>query len=47
MIDGAGYKWTNTKGILTPMPNPTAEGNYASGVGHSGNGYAKITYVGP
>ena len=45
MIDGAGYKWTNTKGALQAMPNPSG-GNYASGVGHSGNGYAKITWLG-
>ena len=45
MIDGAGYKWTNTKGALQAMPNPSG-GNYASGVGHSGNGYARITYLG-
>ena len=45
IIDGAGYSWTNTKGSLELMPNPTG-GNYASGVGHSGNGYAKITYLG-
>ena len=45
MIDGAGYKWTNTKGSLQAMPNPSG-GNYASGVGHSGNGYARITYLG-
>ena len=45
MIDGKGYKWTNTKGALQAMPNPSG-GNYASGVGHSGNGYARITYLG-
>ncbi|MBQ2638957.1 hypothetical protein IJF91_02745 [Candidatus Saccharibacteria bacterium] len=45
MIDGAGYAWTNTKGSLQQMPNPSG-GYYASGVGHSGNGYAKITYLG-
>ena len=45
MIDGAGYKWTNTKGSLQAMPNPSG-GSYASGVGHSGNGYARITYLG-
>ena len=44
MIDGQGYKWTNTKGSRQQIPNPTG-GNYASGVGHSGNGYAKITLV--
>ena len=45
MIDGAGYKWTNTKGSLQQMPNPNG-GYYASGVGHTGNGYARITYLG-
>ena len=44
MIDGAGYAWTNTKGALQQMPNPSG-GYYASGVGHSGNGYARITYL--
>ena len=42
MIDGNGYKWTNTKGSLEQMPNPSG-GYYASGKGHSGNGYARIT----
>jgi len=42
MIDGAGYAWTNVKGALQPMPNP-AGGYYASGVGHTGNGAARIT----
>ncbi|MBR1874943.1 hypothetical protein IJ798_00995 [Candidatus Saccharibacteria bacterium] len=46
MIDGAGYKWTTSKQGLQQMPNPNG-GYYASGVGHSGNGYAKITYLGP
>ena len=45
MIDGAGYAWTNTKGSLQQMPNPSG-GYYASGVGHSGNGYARITWLG-
>ena len=45
MIDGAGYRWTNTKGSLQQMPNPSG-GYYASGVGHSGNGYARITWLG-
>ena len=44
MIDGAGYKWTNTKGSLTLMPNPSG-GYYESGKGHTGNGYARITLV--
>ena len=45
MIDGAGYSWTNTKGSLEQMPNPSG-GYYASGTGHTGNGYARITYLG-
>ena len=45
MIDGIGYSWTNTKGSLEQMPNPLG-GYYSSGSGHSGNGYAKITYLG-
>ena len=45
MIDGAGYKWTNTKGSLQAMPNPSG-GNYTSGAGRTGNGYARFTYLG-
>lgn len=48
MIDGAGYTWTNSKASTAGtnlMPNP-AGGTYASGVGHTGNGYARITYIG-
>ncbi|MBQ6449616.1 hypothetical protein IJJ08_01800 [bacterium] len=46
MIDGASYTWTNTKGELTPMPDPTSVGNYyVSGVGHTGNGVARITQL--
>ena len=45
MIDGAGYKWTTSKQGLQQMPNPNG-GYYASGVGHSGNGAARITYLG-
>lgn len=45
MIDGAGYAWTNVKGGLELMPKPDG-GTYASKVGHSGNGVAKITYLG-
>ena len=47
MIDGGGCEWTtNTRGSQRAMPNP-AGGNYASGIGHSGNGYAKITMTTP
>ena len=43
MIDGGGYKWTGaTQGELQQMPNPDG-GYYSSGVGHSGNGYCRIT----
>ena len=42
MIDGLGYSWTNTKGSLQRMPNPTG-GYYASGIGKTGNGAARIT----
>ena len=45
MIDGSGYSWTNVKGSLKQMPNPNG-GYYASGTGHTGNGYARITYLG-
>ena len=44
MIDGTGYSWTNIKGVQKQMPNPSG-GYYANGVGQSGNGYARITYV--
>ena len=45
MIDGNGYGWTSsTRGSMVVMPNPSsANGTYASGVGHAGNGYARIT----
>lgn len=47
MIDGSGYTWTNEKAATAGtnlMPNPRG-GNYASG-GNTGDGYAKITFVG-
>lgn len=44
MIDGAGYKWTNTKGTLEQMPNPNG-GYYGSGTGNTGDGYARITIL--
>ena len=43
MIDGSGYAWTNTKGTLKQMPS--LSGNYASGVGNSGNGAARVALV--
>ena len=42
MIDGLGYNWTNTKGDYVGQPQP--DGSVAAG--HSGNGYARITYIG-
>lgn len=45
MIDGNGYGWTNIQNSYQLMPNP-AGGTYSMGVGNSGNGYAKITYIG-
>ncbi len=42
MIDGKGYVWSTSKGSLEVMPNPSG-GYYSSGVGRSGNGYARIT----
>ena len=44
MIDGLGYAWTSTKGSQELMPNPTG-GFYPLGKGHSGNGYARITFI--
>lgn len=45
MIDGGGYRWTtSSRGSLQQMPNP-AGGYYASGVGHSGAGFARITFT--
>ena len=44
MIDGAGYNWTNVKGSLKQMPNPSG-GYYESGKGHIGDGYARITLI--
>ena len=43
MVDGQGYKWTNTKGSKTGMPKTSGSGTEN---GHSGNGYAKITWLG-
>lgn len=44
MIDGQGYNWTNEKKEQINMPSPSGV-SYAIGEGHSGNGYAKITFV--
>ena len=43
MIDGDGYKWSNVKGSYTGMP--THDGK-STMTGNSGNGYAKITFLG-
>ena len=44
MIDGQGYSWTTTKdATITGMP--TYDGT-ATMTGNTGNGYAKITYLG-
>jgi len=43
MIDGNGYKWTTAKGSYTGMPNFAGTATIA---GNTGNGYAKITYLG-
>ncbi len=44
MIDGNGYSWSNVKENQVQMPNPDGTLN-PIGVGHSGNGYAKITSI--
>ena len=41
MIDGQGYSWTNIKGSLIGMPAPSG----GTEIGHSGNGYARITFI--
>lgn len=43
MIDGYGYSWTTSKGNQINMPNITGNGTMT---GKSGDGYAKITYLG-
>ena len=42
MIDGAGYSWTTTKGSFMGQPQP--DGTILTG--RTGNGYARITYLG-
>ena len=44
MIDGLGYKWTDTKGSAV-VGQPTYDGLNTQN-GNDGNGYAKITYLG-
>lgn len=43
MIDGEGYKWTTQKETYTGMPTHDGTGTMK---GNTGNGYAKITYIG-
>lgn len=42
IIDGQGYAWTNTRGSYVGQIQP----NGTTATGHSGNGYARITYIG-
>ncbi|MCR5223596.1 MAG: InlB B-repeat-containing protein [Bacilli bacterium] len=42
MIDGTGYNWTNVKGSYVGQPQPDG----TTSAGHTGNGYARITYLG-
>ena len=44
MIDGAGYSWTTAKGSQVQMPKPDGT-LYPLGQGHTGNGYARITFI--
>ena len=45
MIDGGGYRWDSSgHSTKEQMPNP-AGGYYATGQGHWGHGYCKITYT--
>lgn len=44
MIDGNGYAWTTQKGELQAMPNYDG-GYYSSGVGNTGDGHARITFI--
>ena len=43
MIDGEGYKWTTVKETYTGMPTHDGTGTMK---GNTGNGYARITYIG-
>ena len=45
MIDGNGYGWFYFKDALQAMPNPNG-GTYDNGIGHKGDGYARISYIG-
>ncbi|WP_081784381.1 fimbrillin family protein [Segatella paludivivens] len=41
MIDGQGFSWTDIKGTLFGMPSPVG----GTETGHTGNGYARITFI--
>ena len=43
MIDGDGYKWTTEQGSYTGMPSHDGTSTI---VGNSGDGYAKISFIG-
>lgn len=48
MIDGEGRLWpsnSSSRGSAQAMPKP-GSGSYASGTGHTGNGYVTITWAG-
>lgn len=45
MIDGAGYKWTNTKQGLYNMPSKIKGEVYTSAKGSTGDGYARISLI--
>ena len=42
MIDGKGYKWTDSIGDLQKIPNPNG-GYYDLGAGHKDKGYCRIS----
>ena len=46
MIDGGGYRWDSASNHSSKEQMPRPEGGYyATGQGHYGNGYCKITYT--
>jgi hypothetical protein len=46
VIDGNGYSWKNVRGVQQAMPSHVYGGYYNLGEGNTGNGYARITYIG-
>lgn len=44
MIDGAGVKYTSTSSSTSSTNIPAHDG-FTAGLGHTGNGYARITYT--